>query len=106
MNGDIIRVDSYDFEERIFEGNTAVIFLHSEDSVSRAMKPIFEELAEEYYGKIRFLETDIEQSPDIAVRFGIEVLPTVAILKQGKLAEIITGANPPSVYADAIDEIC
>lgn len=102
---DIILIDSYDFEDKIYDGVIMLIFSQAYHPQSRAMVPIFEEIAEEYYERVKVFEVDIEQSPDIAWRFSIESIPSVAMICDGKLKELITGANPPSMYIDALESI-
>ncbi len=105
MNEDIILVDSYDFDERVEKGIFLVVFYAEWCVQSRGLEPILEEIADRYYDSIRVLALDVEQSPDIAVRFGIEKTPVVIFFKDGKIAEKIEGVNPPSVYSEYIDSI-
>ncbi len=105
MNEDIIRIDSYDFDSRIETGVSLVLFYAEWCVHSRGLEPIIEEIADRYYDSIRVLALDIEQSPDVAARCGIDNTPTVIVFKDGKAAEYIRGANPPSVYADCIEDI-
>ena len=105
MNEDIIPVDSYDFDERIENGIVMVDFYAEWCVHSKGIEPIIEEIADQYYDSIRVLALDVEQSPDVAIRYEIETTPTIIIFKDGKIAQRITGANPPSTYSDALDEI-
>lgn len=105
MNSDVIYVDSYDFDERIEFGIVMVDFCTKDDVHSRAIEPVIEEIADQYYDYIRVLELDVEQSPDIASIFCIDVLPTIIIFKDGKIAARISGVNPPSAYSDALNDI-
>lgn len=105
LSDDIIYVDSYDFDVRIEHGITVVLFFAEWCVQSRGIIPFLEEIADEYYDTLRVLALDIEQSPDVASVFAIDVTPTVIIFKDGKIVERITGANPPSAYTDVIDEL-
>ncbi len=105
MSNDIISVDSYDFDTRIEFGITMVYFYSEWCAQSRALRPIMEEIADEYYDNVRVLALDVEQSPDIASIFAVENTPAVIIFRNGKIVNKLTGTNPPSVYADALDEI-
>ena len=87
MNGDIIYIDSYDFDERIEFCVTAVLFYTQWCTQSRG------------------LALDVEQSPDVGSVFAIDVTPTVIIFKNGKIFERITGANPPSAYTDVLNDL-
>ncbi len=105
MNGDIIYIDSYDFDERIEFCVTAVLFYTQWCTQSRGLFPILEEIADEYYDYMRVLALDVEQSPDVGSVFAIDVTPTVIIFKNGKIFERITGANPPSAYTDVLNDL-
>ena len=105
MNDDIIPVDSYDFDERIEFGVVVVDFYGGQDVHSRAIEPIIEEIADQYYDSIRVLALDVEQSSDIAERFCIDTIPTVIIFNNGKAEAKLIGANPPSAYSEIIDDI-
>ena len=105
MNEDIIPVDSYDFDDRIAVGLSLVFFYAQWCVHSRGLEPIIEEIADEYYDHARVYALDVEQSPDVAARFGVEGTPAVVIFRDGKIAERIGGANPPSTYAEALDAL-
>lgn len=105
MNEDIIPVDSYDFDERIEFGAVMVYFYYEQDVHSRAMEPIIEEIADQYYDSIRVLALDVEQSADIAERFCIDTVPTIIIFNNSKVVARLAGVNPPSAYSEIIDEI-
>lgn len=105
MNSDIICVDSYNFDERIEFGITAVLFYTEWCVQSRGLVPILEEIADEYYDYMRVLALDIEQSPDVGSVFAIDTTPTVIIFKDGKIVERITGANPPGAYTDVLNDL-
>ena len=105
MNDDIIPVDSFDFDERTESGIVMVEFYSEWCVHSKGIEPIIEEIANEYYDSVRVLALDVEQSPDVAMRFAIETTPTIIIFNNGKIVQRITGANPPSVYSEALDDL-
>lgn len=105
MNDDIIRVDSYDFEERVDSGVVLVFFYEHLSTQSRALELVIEEIAHEYSDRILVLAVDAEQSPDIIMHYDIEMIPCVMILSGGDIVEQIDGANLPNVYSDIIDEL-
>ena len=106
MSDDIIAVDSYDFDDRILHG-LCLVFFYAEWCVqSRGMIPIMEEIADEYYDRLRIYALDVEQSPDVASIFAIDVTPAVIAFRDGKMGERVTGANPPSAYHELISEYC
>ena len=98
-------VDSYDLDVRIERGFCAVLFYSQWCVHSRGLMPILEEIADEYYDYMRIYALDVEQSPDAASVFAIETTPTVIFFRNGKIIERIVGANPPSAYADVIEDV-
>lgn len=52
----------------------------------KAMQPLIESVAHEYEGKLRVGKIDIDDSPEIATRFGVRGAPTVILFRNGKEA--------------------
>lgn len=47
------------------------------------MKPVFEELSQEYGGKIKFMKLDTQAEEGLAVKFRIQGIPTLTFMKDG-----------------------
>jgi putative thioredoxin len=60
----------------------------------RTLSPVLERLAAEANGAWTLAKIDIDQSPDLAQAFGIQSVPTVALLKDGKIVDGFLGAQP------------
>ncbi len=105
MSEDVIPVDSYDFDDRIGDGIVMVFFCEHENVQSRGLEMIIDEIASQYFDCIRVLSLDVEQSPDIAIHYAIDTVPSVLFFKDGRISEKIEGANPPSVYTDIIEAL-
>ena len=56
--------------------------------------PILEGLAEEYDGKVKFVEVDTEENFDTTARYGVRSLPTLLVFKGGQQVDKIIGAKP------------
>ena len=52
----------------------------------KAMQPLVESIAQEYEGKLRVGKIDIDNSPEVAMRFGVRGAPTVILFRNGKEA--------------------
>lgn len=59
----------------------------------RAMNPVIEALSEELSGKIKFVKVDVDQNHDLAGQFGIRSIPTLLVLKAGKVQEQMVGSQ-------------
>ncbi len=60
----------------------------------RMLAPVVEELARDYAGKIVFGKLDVDENPRTAMNFGVMSVPTLLIIKNGKLVDQIVGAAP------------
>jgi thioredoxin 1 len=56
--------------------------------------PVIEEIAEQYYGKIKVVKLDVDSAPMVSSRYGIMSIPTIALFKNGKIKDKIIGAVP------------
>jgi len=50
----------------------------------KAQAPILTDLAKEMDGKVKIIKIDVDKNPEIATRFQIRGVPTLAIFKEGQ----------------------
>ena len=60
----------------------------------KMLAPVLDELSEEMAGKADFYQVDVDENPDLAVRFGISSIPAVLIMKDGVKADMQVGFQP------------
>ncbi len=99
----MIQVDSYDFDDRLQYPKVLVYFYEHMNLQCRGFDAIIEEVAEKFNESVRFLSVDIEQSPDIANRYGVESVPYVILFSDGLPVSDVEGANLPGIYTDMIE---
>jgi thioredoxin len=71
----------------------------------RMMAPVFEELSDDYTGKIRFLKLDTEKETDLAQSFEVRGIPTLLVFNKGKEIDRIVGFAPKPILKQKIDGI-
>ena len=59
----------------------------------RMIAPFVEEIAAEHPEYI-IAKIDVDECPDLAREFGIESIPTLVVLRDGKIAKTAMGARP------------
>ena len=59
----------------------------------RMVAPILDEIAEERED-IKVCKVDIDQQPELASRFRVMSVPTLMVMKEGKIVEQSIGARP------------
>jgi thioredoxin 1 len=60
----------------------------------RMVGPIVEQLAREYSGRVAFGKLNVDDNQMVAGSFGIQSIPTMMIMKAGKVVDVIVGALP------------
>ena len=67
----------------------------------RMLAPVIEELAAEH-PEVQFAKLDVDQVPDVAMRFGVSAIPTVVLFKACKETQRFVGVEPKSAYEEAL----
>ena len=83
-----------DFDNLISKGNYLVDFYADWCGPCKMLAPVFQELAKDMDGTAKFVKVDVDNTQDIAARFQVSSIPTVAILKDGKEVDRIIGFMP------------
>ena len=70
----------------------------------RAIAPHIEALAAAYDGRVGFGKCDVEENPDVVVRYDVRNMPTLLLFKDGVVVGQIVGAVPRSRIEALIDK--
>lgn len=67
------------------------------------MGPVFEELSKDYKGKLNFFKVNVDQSNDVAEKFGVMSIPCLLIVENGQEKNRIVGFMPKAKLKEKID---
>lgn len=70
----------------------------------KAVEPIVHQLSAEYDGKVRFGRVDIDQSPQIPMRYQVRSVPTLIMFQNGDVVGQLIGAHPRQRIVDLIQK--
>lgn len=70
----------------------------------RNFAPIFEDVAEERSGKVRFVKVNTEAERELSARFGIRSIPTIMIFRKGEIVDMLNGAVPKAPFDSWLNE--
>jgi thioredoxin 1 len=60
----------------------------------RSISPIVEELAKEFFGRVKVTKINVDESPATPSQYGVRGIPTLILFKGGKILDQIVGAVP------------
>lgn len=60
----------------------------------RMLAPTVAELAEEYAGRVKVCKVNVDEQPELAAAFRVSSIPTVAVVKDGKVTASSVGVRP------------
>jgi len=61
------------------------------------LAPVIDSLAKKYAGKMVFGKLNVDENKKIAQKFEVMSIPTLLVMKNGKLVDRIVGAMPESL---------
>lgn len=70
----------------------------------KSLAPVFEEVADDYQGKLYAAKVDIDQYTELANQFNVRGVPTLALLHHGEPVSSIVGAHSRSSIVNWIDK--
>ncbi|MEM1262151.1 MAG: thioredoxin [Pseudomonadota bacterium] len=71
----------------------------------RTLGPVIDSLANDYAGKATIAKVDVDANPELAARYGIRSIPTVAVFKNGELTDTLVGVHGKDDYVAVIDPL-
>jgi thioredoxin 1 len=68
----------------------------------RVLEPILGELAAELQGRVDFFKVDVDRSQQLAIRYGVQAVPTLVFLRAGRVVDRLVGLPPKQTLAERI----
>jgi thioredoxin 2 len=58
------------------------------------VSPALEQVATELAGKVKLVKVNVDESPAIQQRFGVQAIPTLLVMRNGEVVTSRAGAMP------------
>lgn len=94
--GPVRSVDAATFDTEVLQSELPVVvdFWAPWCGPCHQVSPIVEQMARMREGSYRFVKVNIDECPEIAQRYGVQSIPTIALFRNGRLERASVGAKP------------
>ena len=101
----VINLTNLNFEDEVMRSDKPVLidFFATWCGPCRMVSPLIDEIAEER-GDIKVCKVDVDEQGELAAQFGVSSIPTLVVVKSGKVTAQNIGAVPKPKILEMIDK--
>jgi len=95
----VIELSSQDFDKEKIKNELLLVDFWAEwCGPCKSMHPIFTRMAKKYKS-VRFARVNVDNAQDIAIRYGVQSIPTFIMFKNGEVVNTMVGAvGEPGIH--------
>ena len=97
----VVHLTDDSFDEQTGSGYVMIDFWAEWCGPCRALAPVIDSIAESHGGQIKVCKLDVDSNQRAAARFGVRGIPTVIMMKDGKLVDQVVGNDPSKIRSMA-----
>ena len=92
----VLSVSKRSFSEEVLSANLPVLidFWAPWCGPCRMLSPIVDEVAKEHRADLKVVKVNIDEEPELANEFGVMSIPTLVLMKNGRVAANAVGVRP------------
>lgn len=101
----MIEITNTDFNSEVLECELPVLACFTAEwcHACYPMCLIFDELANDYDGSVKFVRLGVEKNPDIAERYRTVAVPTILLFKSSHVVKRLIGFHEPAELRHILD---
>jgi len=70
----------------------------------RAIGPVLDALERDRAGRVKLAKVNVDEEPALAARYEIRSIPTILLVKNGRIVDTVVGAVPRAMLEAKIDK--
>jgi len=92
----VLKFNTENFDSEVLKASVPVLvdFWASWCGPCKMIAPIITQLADEYVGKVKVGKVNVDEERELAATYKVMSIPTIILLKDGKVVEQTIGARP------------
>jgi thioredoxin 1 len=91
------------FNETALSGGVSVVDFWAEwCGPCRLIGPIIEDLSKDFDGKALIGKVNVDDNPEVAMKYGIRSIPTILIIKDGEVVDKHVGTTTKATLSEKI----
>lgn len=71
----------------------------------KSFEPVLEKVAEETAGKCEVIKIDIDETPEIASKYGVRSVPTLIVFKGGEVKSRLVGRSSKDKVLNMVNDV-
>ena len=105
MSDLIVHVTDSSFEDEVLKSDTPVLVDYWAEwcGPCKMIAPVLDEIAKDYSGKLKICKLNIDENAETAPKYGVRVIPTLMLFKDGNVEATKVGALSKSQLAAFLD---
>ena len=98
------KISSSEFQSEVLNGKgVALVDLFADWCMPCQMiAPIIEEISNEKV-EVKFFKINVDETPDVAIKYGVSSIPTLLFFKNGELVNKLVGAYPKEKIIELLE---